>query len=100
MTFEWASAARARPLFERSFGNPWVARTLFMARMIFASVRSWRLEAEALEGAAMQTTNNAASSTRRTDVTDMGLSLGTAHPTKAHGKTRCSLQCSPSLKRS
>ena len=45
-------------------------------------------EADALEGAAMQTTNNAASSTRRTDVTDMGLSLGTAHPTKARGKTQ------------
>ena len=70
--------------------------------MMPASVASWRLEANALDGAPMQAINKAASNARRTDVTDMGLSLGTARPTKARGNRFTGLgdpwlQCSPSL---
>jgi hypothetical protein len=82
MVAEWASAARARPRFVRRRGSPWLARALFTARMMLASVASWRLEADALEGAPKHAISNTASSARRTDVTDMGLSLGSMRPTK------------------
>jgi hypothetical protein len=71
--------------------------------MMLASVESWRLAANALDGAPRHAIDNAASSARRIDVTDMGLSLGTVRPTKG---TRVSVSrawglaissCSPSL---
>ena len=67
--------------------------------MMLASVASWRDEADAREGTARQATNKTASSARRTDVTDMGLSLGTAQPdqgARAFTGSGPAFQCSPS----
>ena len=47
---EWTSAARARPPLVRRRGRLWLARTLFIARTMPASVRSWRADADALDG--------------------------------------------------